>query len=247
MVGGRLAKRFAPAVALLLLIAACGGNGSDGDNGGQAQETTASEPEAAQFSATVDHPLVPLSSISLTVFKGVERDPDTGEKIKLRIESRVLDETKRLAGVEVAVVEVKDFEDGELVERTLDYYAQHEDGSVWYFGEHVDDIEEGKVVGHKGQWLAGEKGAKPGIFMPADPQVGDEFEQERAPGVAEDQSTVVGVGLEVTTPAGTFSDCIKTRDFAPLDNVTEFKYYCPDVGLVREEPADGRIDLVAFS
>jgi len=83
--------------------------------------------------------------------------------------------------------------------------------------------------------------------MPADPQVGDEFEQERAPGVAEDRSTVVAVGLEVTTEAGTFSDCIKTRDFAPLDNVTEFKYYCPDVGLVREEPRGGRLDLVSFS
>jgi hypothetical protein len=110
----------------------------------------------------------------------------------------------------------------------------------------VDDYEGGKVVGHKGQWLAGKDNAKPGIFMPAEPKVGDAFEQERAPGVAEDESKVVAAGLEVQTPAGTFSDCIKTEDYAPLDDVTEFKFYCPDVGLVREEPPDGRLDLIEY-
>ena len=84
------------------------------------------------------------------------------------------------------------------------------------------------------------------MFMPAEPKVGDVFEQEQAPGVAEDRSTVVAVELEVKTPVGTFSDCIKTRDFAPLDDVTEFKYYCPRVGLVREEPPDGRLELVRY-
>jgi hypothetical protein len=82
--------------------------------------------------------------------------------------------------------------------------------------------------------------------MPAEPKVGDAFEQERAPGVAEDQSKVVAEGLEVRTPAGTFSDCIKTEDYAPLDDVTEFKFYCPDVGLVREEPPGGRLDLIEY-
>ena len=228
-------------LAVLALAAGCGG---DGDAEPSRGAPAADDP--ARFSATVDHPLVPLSSVRLTIFEGSEKDPETGEEIELRVESRVLERTERVAGVPVAVVEVKDFEDGELVERTLDYYAQHEDGSVWYFGERVDDYEGGKVVGHKGQWLAGEGDAKPGIFMPAEPKVGDAFEQERAPGVAEDESKVVAAGLEVQTPAGTFSDCIKTEDYAPLDDVTEFKFYCPDVGLVREEPPDGRLDLIEY-
>ena len=83
---------------------------------------------------------------------------------------------------------MREFEDGELVERTADYFAQDGKGRVWYFGERVDDIENGKVVGHEGQWLAGKNGAKPGLFMPAKPRVGQVFEQERAPGVAEDRS-----------------------------------------------------------
>ena len=82
--------------------------------------------------------------------------------------------------------------------------------------------------------------------MPAHPKVGKVFEQERAPGVAEDRSKVVAIGLEVTTPAGLFDDCIRTRDFAPLDKSTEFKIYCAGVGLVREKPADGRLNLVSY-
>ena len=151
-----------------------------------------------------------------------------------------------MAGVRVAIVKVREFEDGELVEHTADYFAQDGKGRVWYFGERVDDIENGKVVGHEGQWLAGENGAKPGLFMPAKPRVGQVFEQERAPGVAEDRSKVVAVGRELTTPAGTFDDCIKTRDFAPLDRATEFKFYCAGVGLVREKPPDGRLNWSAI-
>jgi hypothetical protein len=193
-----------------------------------------------KYTAKVDHPLVPLTTVRHTVFTGFEGDTRT------RVVSRVLKKTRRVAGVRVAIVDVREFEDGELVEHTRDYYAQDMKGRVWYFGETVDDIENGKVVGHEGQWFAGKKGAKPGLFMPAKPKVGKVFEQERAPGVAEDRSKVVAVGREVTTAAGQFDECIKTRDFAPLDKRTEFKFYCAGVGLVREKPADGRLDLVRY-
>ncbi|MGH3035102.1 MAG: hypothetical protein ACRDON_11210 [Gaiellaceae bacterium] len=251
MLRGMVSRFLVAAVFLVVLTTACGGDG-EGETAAEPQATVemGAEPPAAfdpaDFSPEVDHPLVPLTSVRLTVFEGSERDPETGETIEIRIESRVLEKTDRVAGVEVAVVEVKDYEDDELVERTLDYYAQHADGSVWYLGERVDDYEEGEIVGHEGQWLAGEGDAKPGLFMPAEPEVGDAFEQERAPGIAEDRSTVLEVGLQVTAPAGEFSDCVKTEDFAPLDNLTEFKYYCHGVGLVREEPEGGIIELVRY-
>ncbi len=200
----------------------------------------------ACFQAKVDHPLFPLSSLGPKVFEGVERDPDTGETIKIRLESTVLSQTDFVSGVEVSVLLEKDYEDGQLVESTLDYFAQGRDGTVYYFGERVDEYEDGVVVGHEGQWLAGEGGAQPGVFMPAQLKVGQTFEQERAPGIAEDQSTVVAVNTWVITPAGSFTDCVKTKDFSPLDNATEYKYYCPGVGLVREESSGGRLDLVSY-
>ena len=220
-----------------LLLGACGG--------GDGKPKVASI-DPADFQAKVDNPLFPLATLGPKVFEGEERDPETGEVIETRLESTVLPDTDVVAGVEVTVVEEKDYEDGELIESTLDYYAQHKDGSVYYFGERVDDYEDGQVVGHSGTWLAGEGENRPGIFMPAEPTVGQEFEQERAPGVAEDRSKVVALDQAVETPTGSFSGCVKTEDFAPLDNVTEFKYYCPDIGLVREEPPDGHLDLISY-
>ena len=205
--------------------------------------------DASAFSTTIDNPFVPLSVVRTTVFEGSEPDPDTGQAIATRAERRLLDETFVVDGVRVAVLQVKEYEDGELVESTRDYFAQRRDGSVWYFGEHVDDIEGGKVVAHEGQWLAGQNGARPGLFMPPDPRVGQVFEQERAPGIAEDRSTVVGVDLSAEVPAGTFDGCIKTKDFAPLDNVVEFKFYCQGIGLVSEEKpgGGGGIELARYA
>jgi hypothetical protein len=242
VLGKRAAHRVALLAAAFLTSLAFGG----GDGGGAAQIQAKRLVDPARFSATVDHPLVPLSSVRLTVFKGRERDPKSGETINIRAESRVLKKRARVAGVGVTVVEVKEYEDGALIERSLDYYAQRRDGSVWYFGERVDMYEGGRIVSHEGQWLAGKGKARPGLFMPAKPKLGDTFQQERAPGIAEDRSTVVALGLEVRTPAGKFSKCIKTKDLAPLDKVTEFKYYCPGVGLVREDPPAGRIELVRY-
>ncbi len=235
-------KRYVVLAGMALLagaaLAACG----DGEGSGQAPPAV----NPADFQFKIDNPLSPFSSLKPKVFEGEERDVETGEVIRIRIESTVLPQTDTVAGVQVIVVEEKDFEDGELVERTLDYFAQHKDGSVYYFGERVDDYEEGEVVGHKGQWLAGEGKNRPGVFMPAQLVVGAMFEQEQAPGVAEDSSKVIATGQTVTTPAGTFTGCIKTEDFSPLDNTTEHKHYCPGVGLVREEPSGGFIDLISY-
>jgi hypothetical protein len=237
-----------PALALGLLLFALSAPGCGGDDESDSNTTPSAGADAAEFSTNVDHPLVPLSSVRRTVFEGRERDRDTGKTIETRVEQRVLDETRRVAGVPVAVVAVKEYEDGELVESTRDYFAQRADGSVWYMGEHVDDYENGKLVGHGGQWIAGKDNAKAGLFMPAEPKVGQAFEQERAPGVAEDRSRVIAVGLKVSTRAGNFDDCIRTRDYAPLDKSVEFKIYCAEVGLVREEGRTkrGRLDLVSY-
>lgn len=227
------------AVAGMIAFSGC-------ENGDGVDESPPSGLDPGDFQARVDNRFFPLNPGDSRVYGGEETDPDTGETVQLRVESTVLSQTDFVAGIEVTVVEVRDYEDGELVESTLDYYAQGKDGRVYYIGERVDEYEGGEVTGHGGQWLAGEGGSLPGIFMPAEPNVGDEFEQERAPGVAEDRSRVVATDQTVTTPAGTFTGCIKTEDFDPLGGVTEFKYYCPDVGLVREEFEEGRLDLISY-
>lgn len=221
-------------------LGACGDDDDDANSSDGAEPTEAAEEiNPADFQAEVTNPYFAQPVGLSRAFEGEE------DGVLIRVEETVLEETETVAGVEATILEVNEYEDGELVEHTLDYYAQHVDGSVYYFGEDVDNYEDGELVDHEGTWHAGEDGAQPGVYMPADPEVGQQFEQERAPGIAEDESEIVEVGLSVETDAGSFEDCIKTEDYAPLDDVTENKYYCPDVGLVREESEDGVfLDLV---
>ncbi len=201
--------------------------------------------DAAGLSPVITNPYMALASVKRAVYEGLEPDSETHGATKVRIEAVVLDSAETVAGIKVTVVEVSDIDEGKLAEKTRDYYAQDRSGIVYYVGEQVDDYEDGKVVGHKGQWLAGVNGARAGLFMPAVPKVGDAFDQERAPGVAEDRTTVVATGVTVTVPAGTFKNCIETEDFDPIGKTRQRKVYCRGVGLVREVFGQGRsLDLI---
>ncbi len=155
-----------------------------------------------------------------------------------RIEIMVPGWTREVMGVEALVFWDRVYLDGELIEDTRDYLAQHKKtGDVWYFGEHVDNYEDGKLKDHAGAWIAGIDGAKPGIWIKGNHKVGDSYRQEYYKGEAEDMRDIVAVGETVTTKLGTYTDCIKMYDWTPLDPESkEHKYYCPEVGgMVLEE------------
>lgn len=215
--------------------------------GGPMQDVRAQQTiDPADFSAAITNPLFPISLTGPKIFEGEETDPDTDEVVETRLESRVLPQTEVVAGVTVTVLEEKAFEDGVLVEVALDFFAQHRDGSVYYFGERVDNYEDGAFKDHAGQWLAGENGNEPGILMPAEPVAGQTYQQELAPGVAEDAMTVLALDESVSVPAGSYRQCVKTRDFTTLEpGIEEFKWYCPGVGLVREEGVGAVNELVS--
>jgi hypothetical protein len=76
--------------------------------------------------------------------------------------------------------------------------------------------------------------------MLAQPRIGRQYFQEFLSGVAEDQARVVGRGIRLTVPYGTFNDCIKTFEFTRLEpGVKEAKYFCPGVGFVRALGVEG--------
>ena len=106
----------------------------------------------------------------------------------------VLNETKMIDGVETRVVEHREFKNGKLFEVTRDYYAlDAATNDVYYFGEEVDVVKNGKVVDHKGTWLSGEKGAKFGLMIPSSPKAGQKFYQELATGVGMDRIEVLSI------------------------------------------------------
>ena len=151
----------------------------------------------------------------------------------------------RIRNIVARVVQEFETVDGELEEISYNFFATClPDRDVYYFGERVDLYEDGSVVGHEGQWLAGRNGAEPGIIMP-DPAflLGSRYMQEIAPGVAMDRAEHVAIDLDVNVPAGSFDDCVRVRETSPLEpGSTSIKIYCPGVGLVRDED----LELVAI-
>lgn len=169
------------------------------------------------------------------------------------VETQVVTVTKefeRIQGVKTVVVTDVVRLDGEVIERTRDYYAMDDRGNVWYFGEDTREIDpETGAVSTAGTWRAGRDGARAGIIMLAHPDPGDEYKEEVAPGVAEDRARVIGRTSDINVPAGSFENVLKTENTTPLEpDVLEFKYYARGVGLVREEDVeeDVRNNLVRF-
>ncbi len=140
--------------------------------------------------------------------------------------------------VRTRVVEEYETEDGELVEISRNFFARcKQTGDIYYFGEDVEDYEDGELVGHGGAWLAGVDDAQPGIYMPGTFLLGSRYYQEIAPANdALDRAQHVDMGLTVPTKIGTFSGCVMIRETSPLDPGDEaFKIYCPGVGIVLDE------------
>jgi hypothetical protein len=164
----------------------------------------------------------------------------------------VTNQTKVIDGVTCIVVTdvVKDATTGALIESTKDYFAQDKDGNVWYFGEDAKNYNydnAGNLISTDttGSWLAGKTKlpggglAAPGVVMEATPKVGDTYNQENAPGVAEDQATVTSLTGQASVPAGTFTNLLVTLDLNPLDtskkgnlSERENKYYAAGIGEV---------------
>src|SRR4051812_40821302 len=156
----------------------------------------------------------------------------------------VLDETKQIAGVETRIVEERETLDDKPIEVSRNFFAVDKTtNDIYYFGEDVDMYKDGKVTGHGGSWQAGKDGAKYGLFMPAEPKVGQRFYQEIAPKIAMDRVEITSVDERVNVPAGSFERCVKTEETTPLEPDTkEHKLYAPQVGLL----IDGDLKLVKY-
>ena len=166
---------------------------------------------------------------------------------KIRIERTILPnkhKTFKIGGqtIDALVMEDREFKNGALEEVTLDYFAQDDEGTVYYLGEDVDEYENGKVKGHSGAWLLGKDTKNPGVIIPAHPKVGDKFKSEDVNKEIHEDDEVVAVGETVSVPAGTYENCVKVKEVL-ADGETEFKFYAPGVGVVREVPAGGDVVL----
>ena len=199
----------------------------------------------ADFVDTIDNPFWPMAVGNTWIYRETD-----AESVEQRVEVTVTGDTKDILGITATVVHDVVSEDGELVEDTLDWYAQDAAGNVWYLGEDTKEYEAGEVVSTEGSWTGGVDGAQPGILLPADPRVGMTYRQEYYAGQAEDAAEVLSLDEHVEVPYGSFDAVLMTKDFTPLDpDVVEHKFYARGVGPVQVIAVSGgssREVLVSF-
>lgn len=229
-------SQYLPLLVALGLLVILSYMQSEGQKAGKDLWTTEFAAEKDELSATGRNPYFILEPGYQLVLEG------EGRKEHLTI--TVLDETKRVVGVETRVVEERETKDGKLLEVSRNYFAiSKRTNSVFYFGEDVDIYKDGKVVGHEGAWLAGIKDAKCGLMMPGQALLKARYYQEIAPKVAMDRAEIESMSETVETPAGEFKNCLKVKETTPLEpGNKEYKYYAPGVGLVQ----DGSFKLVKY-
>jgi hypothetical protein len=198
-------------------------------------------PLPRHFVRTVTNPHFPLKAGTTYTYHGRVDGQPTVDVFT------VTHGTKRIVGVRTTVIHDRVFMGGDLVEDTLDWYAQDSRGNVWYFGEDTKELHNGTVTSTQGSWQAGVHGARPGMFMPAHPRVGQVFKQEDAPGVAEDCTRIADLATPVSTPYRTWRHALKTEEFSLLEpGVLDNKYYVRHLGEVREQTVVGGDDVLSL-
>lgn len=198
------------------------------------------------FVRGVDNPFFPLKPGTTYFYEG------TSDGVPTSNEFFVTPDTKEILGVETTVVRDLAFEEGVLVEKTFDWFAQDEDGNVWYLGEDTKLLDAaGNVISTEGSWEAGVDDAEAGIIMLADPHVGRRYHQEFAPGVAEDQAKVLSLHKSRCVLFGCFDDLLLTKEWTRLDpGVVDHKFYAEGVGFIlgiAVKGGDERTELVEIT
>jgi len=204
--------------------------------------TTLPDFDAASFSdsLTIDNPYFPVVPGTTWTYEAEGIDDETGEPLFETNVVEVLTETRTILGVEVRIVRDRVFVEGRVMEDTFDWYAQDDNGNVWYLGEDVSNFEydaDGNLIGtnHDGHWEAGVDGGTPGTIMQADPRIGDRYYQEFQPGGVLDHAEVLSRDETIDTALGTFSNVLRTKDVSVREPFgLAHKVYAPGLGVIGE-------------
>jgi hypothetical protein len=147
----------------------------------------------------------------------------------------VLNETRKIGAVETRIVEERELVNGKPIEISRNFFAFcKQTGCIYYFGDDVDMYKNEKIVSHDGAWIAGGNN-KPGVLMPGLILLGSRYYQEIAPAVAMDRAEILSMTETMKTPAGHFTNVLKTGETTPIEPKNkEYKYYAPGIGLIKD-------------
>ena len=174
----------------------------------------------------VTNPLFPVSKQESVLMLGHVDGKPFRTEVTLLPETRIIEWQGQQ--VETLVSQYTAYLDGRIQEAAYDFYAQANDGSVWYFGEDVADFEGGAIVTKEGTWIAGKDGPA-AMIMPANPKVEDVYRTENNPGIAFEEVTVKSTDKTLDGPLGPIDGGLVAEELH-MDGNTEDKLFAPGYG-----------------
>ncbi|MDP9344248.1 MAG: hypothetical protein M3P44_00730 [Actinomycetota bacterium] len=247
MHGSRMKRPLALAVAAATLAAVlAGGSSAARAPGAPAAGASASRSLVFSHPRDIDNRYLPLTAHRRCVYRGESTDGVPERTVLTR-----LDRTRRftIAGrpVDAAVFSDVAFEGGKHVETAIDYFAQADDGTVYYLGELVSNIKNGKVVDTEGSWLLGRDTDVPGVAMPGTLHVGDRWHFEDVPGVTTESDRVEERDLRIKAAGRIFTGVVRVQEFTQPEGELEYKLYAAGAGIIVSYDPESRTELVGCS
>jgi hypothetical protein len=231
-------------ISLLVMLsaAACGAQSGSKEDSSQHTKTasltgSAEDFERAKFDdpTHIDNRWLPLTPGTQLVFEGSAIVDEEGRQPR-RVVTTVTDLSKVIDGVRTLVISEKDYTAGQLSEPELAFFAQDNAGNVWLVGEYPEEYENGKFD-KAPAWISGQKGARAGIAMLAEPGQGaSAYAQGYAPPPVDftDRAKVYKMGQKTCTPVECYKNVLVTEEFNPDEpGAFQLKYYASGVGNVR--------------
>jgi hypothetical protein len=227
---------------IMLSAAACGAQSGSKEDGSKHTQTapltgSAEDFERARFDdpTHIDNRWLPLKPGTQLVYEG-SAIVDEGGRQTRRVVTTVTDLSKVIGGVRTLVILETDYTAGQLSEPEIVFFAQDNAGNVWLVGEYPEEYENGKFD-KAPAWISGQKGARAGIAMLAEPRLGTpDYAQGFAPRPVDftDRARVYKTGQQTRVPVSSYKNVLVTEEFNPDEpGAFQLKYYAPGVGNVR--------------
>lgn len=149
----------------------------------------------------------------------------------------VTDVIRVINGVKTVLVYDHSVGAGQVVQESLDYFAQDKFGNVWTLAGATEQFEAGRFVAVDEVWMSGADGAKSGILMPGNPTVATPpWSIAQPPKQDGDAAEVARIQKKECVPFGCFKNLLVVREGKRSALSNEFKYYALGVGQIRNEP-----------
>ncbi|HJV05445.1 MAG TPA: hypothetical protein VJ868_09300 [Actinomycetota bacterium] len=176
--------------------------------------------------AQVTNPLHPTAGVRSVLMVGTVDGKEFRTEVTTLPDTRVIEWGGQR--VETVVSQYVAYLDGRLHEVAYDFYAQADDGSVWYFGEDVFNFVDGAIANTHGTWIAGKDGPA-AMIMPGNPSVGDTYRPENVPGLVFEEVRVKSVDRPLKGPMGRIDGGLLVEELH-MDGTYEDKTFAPGYG-----------------